>query len=185
MPWGCVSGERLAERAFKVASPPDPHYGSESLRIFHIFRRAKSRFVSLLFSAHRGLLPSKFNHFSSNAHRLMPAYLFGTVVTAHPATAQLPQLCQSRRCTYSAHTFKFPPCRPQWAGARRTNDSGFARRNLLAIFQEGVSRNRSPGQAAYERPLREGAHRRRPPAGLWFLSDRSERNPPRRAEPPQ
>ena len=28
--------------------------------------------------------------------------------------------------------------------------------------QEGIPRKRGPGQAAYERPLREGAHRRRP-----------------------
>ena len=43
------------------------------------------------------------------------------------------------------------------------------------------------GQAAYERPLREGAHRRRPPAHLWLLSVRAESNTclfqPRRAEP--
>ena len=32
----------------------------------------------------------------------------------------------------------------------------------VPIFQEGVPRNRGSGQAAYERPLREGAHRRRP-----------------------
>ena len=38
------------------------------------------------------------------------------------------------------------------------------------------------GNAAYERLLREGAHRRRPPTILWCLSDRSERHPPRRAE---
>ena len=40
MPWGCVSDERLAERAFKVASPPDPHCGSGSLWVFRQFRRA-------------------------------------------------------------------------------------------------------------------------------------------------
>ena len=32
------------------------------------------------------------------------------------------------------------------------------------------------GKGDYERPLREGAHRSHPPAILWFLSDRSERN---------
>ena len=130
MPWGCVSGERLAERALIVASPPDPHYGSESLRIFHIFRRAKSRFVSLLFSAHRGLLPSKFNHFSSNAHRLMPTYLFGAAVIAHPVAAQLPRLCQGRRYSHNADASKFPRCRglcprgekdqPHYWGPRRS-----------------------------------------------------------------
>ena len=82
-----------------------------------------------------------------------------------PATAQLPRLCQSRRCTYSAHTFKFPPCRPQWAEARRTNDSGFARRNLLAIFQEGVPRNwglggKPPMSARCAKALIEGGPRR-------------------------
>ena len=41
------------------------------------------------------------------------------------------------------------------------------------------------GKGDYERPLREGAHRSRPPAILSCLSDRSERHivSPRRAEP--
>ena len=39
------------------------------------------------------------------------------------------------------------------------------------------------GGDAYEHRRKPGVHRRRPPAGLWFLSDRSERNPPRRAGP--
>ena len=35
--------------------------------------------------------------------------------------------------------------------------------------------NWGPGRGDYERPLREGAHRSRPPAILSYLSDRSER----------
>ena len=35
---------------------------------------------------------------------------------------------------------------------------------------------RGSGGNDCERPLREGAHRKQPPAILWFLSDRSERN---------
>ena len=46
------------------------------------------------------------------------------------------------------------------------------------VLAEGT-RPRNPGVRggdAYERPLREGAHRRRPPAILSCLSDRSERH---------
>ena len=44
------------------------------------------------------------------------------------------------------------------------------------IFLEGVPRNGGLGADDCERPLREGAHRNQPPAILWFLSERSERN---------
>ena len=45
--------------------------------------------------------------------------------------------------------------------------------------QEGVPRKMGAwGQAAYEHPLREGAHRRRPPTHLWLLSGRAESNTP-------
>ena len=67
---------------------------------------------------------------------------------------------------------------------RRTVRPGFARRTKLSKEAGG----RSPvtgglGGEAYEHWRKPSAHRTRPPAVLWFLSDRSERNPPRRAEP--
>ena len=66
---------------------------------------------------------------------------------------------------------------------RRTVRPGFARRTKLSKEAGG----RSPvtgglGDEAYEHWRKPSAHRTRPPAGLWFLSGRSERNPPRRAE---
>ena len=53
-----------------------------------------------------------------------------------------------------------------------------------------VTRSRKQGDRGkgdYERPLREGAHRSRPPAAFWLLCRRGQSNivspPPRRAEP--
>ena len=49
-----------AKRALIVPLSPDPIYGGGQLRSTSYFRRAKSRPVSVLLSAHRGLLLSKF-----------------------------------------------------------------------------------------------------------------------------
>ena len=140
--------------------PWTPPYGSGSLRSASYFRRAKSRPVSVLFSAHWGLLPSKF----------VSAYFYRT-----PPPASLPVWC-GRHQLPSCHGYtrvggariaqtllNFCPvgtCAPE---ARRTQGRVLGRRIKLPIPQEGVSRKMGAwGQAAYERPLREGAHRRRP-----------------------
>ena len=44
-------------------------------------------------------------------------------------------------------------------------------------------RNWGSGGNDCEHRRRQGAHRKRPPVTLWFLSGDTERNPPRRAEP--
>ena len=78
---GDGSDERLrGAGAHSHLSPKPPIYGSVSLWVYVCSRRAKSRSVSVLLSAHWGLLPSKFNYSSSNVHRLGPAYLLGAVV---------------------------------------------------------------------------------------------------------
>ncbi len=95
-------------------------------------------------------------------------------------TAQLPRLYQSRRCPYSADASKFPLCRglcPR--GKKEARSCVRSHRMHVPILQEGVPRKMGAwGQAAYERPLREGAHRRRPPTHLWLLSVRAESNVP-------
>ena len=53
--------------------------------------------------------------------------------------------------------------RPQWAEARRTQGLVFGAAGRKCLSSRRASpRKWGPGQAAYERPLREGAHRRRP-----------------------
>ena len=47
---------------------------------------------------------------------------------------------------------------------------------LLLRKQEGVPRNWGSGGNDCEHRRRQGAHRKRPPAILWLLSDRSESN---------
>ena len=81
-PLGAASGEHLACGGAHSHCPQPPGDGNRSLWILSVFRRAKSRSVSLLFPAHWGLLPSKFNYSSSNVHRLVPANLLGAAVVA-------------------------------------------------------------------------------------------------------
>ena len=67
--------------------------------------------------------------------------------------------------------------RPQWAEARRTQGLVFGAAGRKCLSSRRASpRKWGPGQAAYERPLREGAHRRWPPTHLWLLSGRTESN---------
>ena len=72
---------------------------------------------------------------------------------------------------------KFRPGRAQWPEARTTGHSNFARRIKVPSLQEDVPPvNRGPGKGDFERPLRVGAHRSRPPTHLWLLSGRAESN---------
>ena len=161
-----------------------------SLWSLGISRRAKSRPVSLLFSAHRGLLPSKFEGYAILTHnRLLPAYLFGAAVVGRmpQQLPGLPRLCQGRRCPYNADTPKFLVRRPQWAVARKTVRPGFARRMNIPSPQEGVPRNRGSGAATpmsarSAQALIEGAPRRR--FGYFAAAGKVTPfpPPPRRAE---
>ena len=58
---GAASGEHLACGGAHSHCPQTPIYGSVSLRVYVCSRRAKSRSVPVLLSAHWGLLPSKFD----------------------------------------------------------------------------------------------------------------------------
>ena len=96
-----------------------------------------------------------------------------------PAITDQPSwLCQSRRCPYSVDNFKFRtgqgPVSPGQEGpATQILPAG---RNYPRK-QAGVPRKTGVwGADDCERPLREGAHRNQPPAHLWFLSVRAERN---------
>ena len=80
MPWGCVSDERLAERAFKVASPPGPPFtraghfglpnrsGGQNQDLFPSYSRATRPYC------HQNLLA-----YASILHRLVPAFLLSGV----------------------------------------------------------------------------------------------------------
>ena len=140
--------------------------------------------------------------FHTNVHRLVRPYLFGAAVVGHSATAQPPQFCCTRRCYFNCISPKFLFCRPQWAGARRTQGLVFraAGRKCLSSRRASPVKRGSGGNDCEHR-RRQGAHRKWPPAilkvncpkgaregglGHWLLSDRSESNtvssPPRRAE---
>ena len=58
---GAAFGEHLRVAGAHRRLAPDPIYGSVSLWVYVCSRRAKSRPVSVLLSAHWGLLPSKFD----------------------------------------------------------------------------------------------------------------------------
>ena len=92
------------ERALIVAFSPDPCYESGLLRRVHKFRRAKFEWILLLFLAHWGLLPSKFVRIDTLTHTAwcVPTCLVRRGSVSAQAIAQLPQLCQWRRCHISA-----------------------------------------------------------------------------------
>ena len=125
--------------------------------------------------------------FHTNVHRLVRPYLFGAAVVGHSATAQPPQFCCTRRCYFNCISPKFLFCRPQWAGARRTQGLVFraAGRKCLSSRRASPVKRGSGGNDCEHR-RRQGAHRKRPPAHLWLLSVLAESNtvapPPRRAE---
>ena len=106
----CGSEERHAERAFQVATPGPHFYGSGPLRAFGKPRRAKSRFVSVLFSAHWGLLPSKFVgcFILSHAAWCLPTCSVRrwSGGSACPIADQLPRFFRIRRRPYNADNFK-------------------------------------------------------------------------------
>ncbi len=79
-----------------------------TLGFMYVPRRAKSRSVSLLLSGHWALLPSKFAIFCLLTYT---ASCIPTCSVRWWSGDQLPQLFQSRRCSYSADSSKFSLCR--------------------------------------------------------------------------
>ena len=119
---GDGSDERLcAAGAHSRLVPGPPVYGSVSLWALCNPRRAKSRPVSVLFSAHRGLLPSKFEGIYILTHT---AWCVPTCLVRRwsDCRQQLPSRPGSARVggVRTAQTLlNFCPGRPPWAGARR------------------------------------------------------------------
>ena len=101
---GCGSDERLRGAGVQSRLTPwTPIYESGPLWVAESFRRAKSRSVSVLFSGHTALLPSKFVgicFYFAPPSACLPVECGGCRVSA--ATAQLPWFCQGRRCDFSA-----------------------------------------------------------------------------------
>ncbi len=205
--WGYVSGERLAKRGRSQSPHPQtPIYGSVSLRVYVCFRRAKSRSVSILLSAHWGLLLLKFVRPSA---LMYTAWFVPTcLVRQWSGTRQLPS-----RHSYTALggvistvfllNFCFVGPSGPWQEGRKVL---FSEPPDASVFLPGGRPpvKRGSGGNDCEHRRRQGAHRKRPPAilkvncpkgaregglGHWLLSDRPESNtvssPPRRAEASQ
>ena len=140
----------------KSPFPRPPVYGSGSLWLGSSFRRAKSRFVSVLLPGHRAFLPSKFDCFRLLTHTAwcLPTCWVRRVSFQRPQ--QLPSCHGFARVggvISTQMTQNFRLCRPQWAGARRAVRPGFARRIKLPILQEGVPRKTGVwGWGDLERP---------------------------------
>ena len=68
-------------------------------------------------------------------------------------TARLPQLCQSRRCPYSANTLNFHLVGPKARGKKNARSCVRSRRTQMPNPQDGVPRKRgSRGCGDYEHP---------------------------------
>ena len=128
---GTAFGEHLRAAGAHRRLAPDPIYGSVSLWGYVCSRRAKSRPVSVLLSAHWGLLPSKFDGIATLKYTPPPASLpvwcgGGRAANgACPNTNQLPQLFCTRRCHFNGISCKFQICRPQWAEVSGITDIVF------------------------------------------------------------
>ena len=105
-----------------------------------------------------------------------------------PATAQLPWLCQSRRCPYSANTLNFRLVGPKARGKKNARSCVRSRRTQMPNPQEGVPRKRgSRGCGDYEHPpAARCSLEPHPLAHLWLLSVRAESNtrPPNKKPQP-
>ncbi len=124
---GDGSDERLrGAGAHSRLSPGPPVYGSGSLWLVLNFRRAKSRFVSVLLSAHRGLLPSKFKGIATLTHA---AWCVPTCWVRRWSGGYFPQLPSCQGFARAGGVISTQDAansslgRPQWAGARRTKQS--------------------------------------------------------------
>ena len=100
----CGSEERLRAAGVPSRHPWTPSYGGESLWCASCFRRAKSRPVSVLLSAHRGLLPSKIKDFWLLT---WTAWCLPTCLVRRWSVGPAAQFCLGRRCSYHADTSKF------------------------------------------------------------------------------
>ena len=159
----------FAQRVLTGGLSPDPFYGSGPLRSGSYFRRAKSRSVPLLLSAHWGLLPSKF-----------------VGIAPLNDTAWCLPSCWVRRCLYSADTFKFPPCRPQWAEARRAQGLVFGAAGRKCQGNKRVSPVAGgPGVRDYEHPPSARCSSERNPRGIFgsFLGKQKGTRPAGRTLP--
>ena len=120
---------------------------------------------------------------SSNIHRLVPAYLFGAAVVErsnYHGYARVGGVISTHVST------RFCTSRGQCPRGKKNQMVMFSEPpDASAGLPVGYPRKTGVwGADDCEHPLREGAHRNQPPAILWFLSDRSERNnrpPPRPA----
>ena len=128
--------------AHRRLAPKPPFYERGPLRLGSSFRRAKSRSVSVLFSAHWGLMPSKFagRYLLSHTAWCVPTCLVRR--WSYKGAQQLPSCHGYARAggeisTQNAANFGLG--RPQWAEARRTQGLVFGgRRTQVPIFQDGV-----------------------------------------------
>ena len=95
-----------AERALIVTFPPVPLFTRSCPFGYLVSFGGLSFDRAPLYSRATGPFSIKIcKRLPSIVHRLVPAYLFGAAVVAHPATAQLPRFCPGRRCSYSIDTF--------------------------------------------------------------------------------
>ena len=179
------TGGRAARSS--MPSPPGPPFTRAGNFGWYISSGGQN--LSGVYAAFRATGPCCFKICCSDRsiqRRLVPAYLFGAVGVgqAHPATTdQLPWLCHGRRCHFSPPFHQILHRKgPVSPGQGGPDGHVFGPPDAIAQPTVGYSRKRGSGGNDCERPLREGAHRKRPPVTLWFLSGDPERNPPRRAE---
>ena len=158
--WGTAPRSAFAQRALQVAFSPDPCLRERATLAFWLSPAGKmlTDFLSPL--GPLGPIAIKIcKLLPSIVHRLVRPYLFGAAVIVY--TAQLPQLCQTRRCHFNPMSPKFLPCRPQWAEARRTQGLVFGAAGRKCQSSRRASpvigvRGKPPMSARWAKALIEG-----------------------------
>ena len=137
---GAASGEHLACGGAHSHCPQTPGYGSVPLWALYNPRRAKSRSVFVLLSAHWGLLLLKFVRHCALTHT---AWCVPTcLVRRWSGTRQLPS-----RHSFTAlggilsaqNAANFSLGRPQWAGARRRQGLVFGAAGRKCLYSRRAS----------------------------------------------
>ena len=173
--WGNAFDEHLALPVLIGNFPPDPLFTRVCPFGFFVSSGGLSFDRAPLYSRALGPFTIKI---CEGLLLSYTAWCLPTCLVRPPAIAQLPWLCQSRRCPYSANTLNFRLVGPKARGKKNARSCVRSRRTQMPNPQDGVPRKRgSRGCGDYEHPpAARCSSEPHPLAHLWLLSVRAESN---------
>ena len=142
--WGNAFDEHLALPVLIGNFPPDPLFTRVCPFGFFVSSGGLSFDRAPFYSRPTGAYHSKIYRQAALTHAAwcLPTCLVRQSLGKCLATAQLPWLCQSRRCPYSANTLNFRLVGPKARGKKNARSCIRSRRTQMPNPQEGVPRKR-------------------------------------------